>query len=46
MNNVEFIDDDKRETIEGDWQGLQSIFEKWLPSQRLAEKKTRRGQVE
>lgn len=40
MNNVEFIDDDKSETIEGDWQGLQSIFEKWLPSQRLAENTT------
>jgi serine/threonine protein kinase len=46
MNNVEFIDDDKRETIEGDWQGLRSIFEKWLPSQRQAEKKTRIGQGE
>lgn len=44
IKNVDFIDDHKRETIEGDWQGLQSIFEKWLPSQRQAEKKTRTGQ--
>ncbi|KAG9198475.1 hypothetical protein G6514_009907 [Epicoccum nigrum] len=41
MNNVDFIDDDSRETIESDWLGLQSIFEKWLPTQRQAGKEIR-----
>jgi hypothetical protein len=26
MNNVEFVDDDKRETMEGDWQGITRMF--------------------
>jgi hypothetical protein len=32
MNNVEFVDDEKRETIEGDWQGITRLFQEWLPS--------------
>ncbi|KAH7561892.1 hypothetical protein BM1_02996 [Bipolaris maydis] len=32
MNNVEFVDDDKRETTEGDWQGITRIFKEWLPN--------------
>lgn len=35
MNNVEFIDDAKRETVEGDWQGVKYLFRKWLPSRRV-----------
>jgi serine/threonine protein kinase len=31
MNNVEFVDDEKRETVEGDWQGVERIFGEWLP---------------
>jgi tRNA A-37 threonylcarbamoyl transferase component Bud32 len=31
MNNVEFVDDGKRETVEGDWQGIKRIFRDWLP---------------
>jgi hypothetical protein len=31
-NNIEFVDDDKCETMEGDWQGLTRIFREWLPS--------------
>jgi tRNA A-37 threonylcarbamoyl transferase component Bud32 len=31
MNNVEFVDDEKRETVEGDWQGLRRVFGEWLP---------------
>jgi hypothetical protein len=31
MNNVEFVDDEKRETVEGDWQGIARIFREWLP---------------
>ncbi|KAF9693449.1 hypothetical protein EKO04_008944 [Ascochyta lentis] len=31
MNNVEFVDDEKRETVEGDWQGLNRVFQEWLP---------------
>ncbi|OQN95381.1 hypothetical protein B0A48_18616 [Cryoendolithus antarcticus] len=26
MNNVEFVDEEKRETVEGDWQGVQRLF--------------------
>lgn len=33
-NNPEFVDDDKAETIEGDWQGVKRLFEDWLPSRR------------
>ncbi|KAF2744732.1 hypothetical protein M011DRAFT_488799 [Sporormia fimetaria CBS 119925] len=33
MNNVEFVDDAKRETVEGDWQGIRRLFREWLPSQ-------------
>ena len=32
MNNVAFVDDEKRETIEGDWQGITRIFQDWLPN--------------
>ncbi|KAI4955496.1 hypothetical protein J4E91_001357 [Alternaria rosae] len=31
MNNAEFVDDEKRETVEGDWQGLKRMFQEWLP---------------
>ncbi|GAB7353477.1 hypothetical protein MBLNU459_g3931t1 [Dothideomycetes sp. NU459] len=31
MNNPEFVDDDKAETMEGDWQGIQRLFHEWLP---------------
>lgn len=29
-NNAEFVDDDKAETKEGDWQGVQRLFGEWL----------------
>lgn len=32
-NNPLFIDNDKAETIEGDWQGIRRLFEMWLPKQ-------------
>lgn len=32
MNNVEFVDDEKRETMEGDIQGVTRLFREWLPS--------------
>ena len=32
MNNVEFVDDEKRETVEGDKQGIIRLFQEWLPS--------------
>ncbi len=31
-NNPEFVDDDKTNTIEGDWQGVDRLFGEWLPS--------------
>jgi serine/threonine protein kinase len=31
MNNVEFVDNENRETVEGDWQGIARIFRGWLP---------------
>lgn len=31
MNNVEFVDEENRETIEGDWQGVRRLFQEWLP---------------
>lgn len=34
MNNPEFVDDDKTETIEGDWQGVRRLFQEWLASRR------------
>ena len=34
--NVEFVDEELKETCEGDIQGMRRIFEEWLPSQRLA----------
>ena len=34
MNNPEFVDDDKAETMEGDWQGVKRLFQEWLPSRR------------
>ncbi|KAK5084603.1 hypothetical protein LTR05_005681 [Lithohypha guttulata] len=33
-NNPEFVDDDKAETIEGDWQGVERLFYVWLPNRR------------
>lgn len=30
-NNAEFVDDDLAETTEGDWQGIQRIFDEWVP---------------
>jgi RIO-like serine/threonine protein kinase len=38
VNNAEFVDDEKRETIEGDWQGITRLFQEWLPDAK------RRGQ--
>ena len=32
MNNAEFVDDENRETIAGDWQGLTKLFQEWLPN--------------
>jgi RIO-like serine/threonine protein kinase len=32
INNAEFVDDKKRETIEGDWQGMTRLFQEWLPN--------------
>ncbi|KAF2129690.1 hypothetical protein P153DRAFT_367057 [Dothidotthia symphoricarpi CBS 119687] len=32
MNNVQFVDDKNRETVEGDKQGVTKIFQEWLPS--------------
>lgn len=32
MNNIEFVDDEKRETVEGDWQGVTRLFRDWLPN--------------
>jgi tRNA A-37 threonylcarbamoyl transferase component Bud32 len=32
MNNVEFVDEENRETIEGDKQGIMRLFREWLPS--------------
>jgi serine/threonine protein kinase len=43
MNNVEFVDDDKRETAEGDWQGVGRLFGSWLP-RRCEEQKAKNGQ--
>jgi serine/threonine protein kinase len=34
MNNAEFVDDEKRETVEGDRQGLTRLFQQWLPAAR------------
>lgn len=30
MNNPEFVDNDKAETIGGDWQGIERLFGEWL----------------
>lgn len=30
-NNPMFVDDDKAETLEGDWQGVERLFQMWLP---------------
>ena len=35
LNNPEFVDDSKMETIEGDWQGVRRIFEEWLPNHQV-----------
>lgn len=32
MNNVEFVDEEGRETVEGDRQGVKRLFQEWLPS--------------
>lgn len=32
MNNIDFIDDENRETVKGDWQGVEKLFGQWLPS--------------
>jgi hypothetical protein len=32
MNNVDFVDDENRETVRGDWQGVGKLFGQWLPS--------------
>jgi hypothetical protein len=29
---IEFVDDEKRETVEGDWQGITRLFQEWLPA--------------
>lgn len=31
MNNIAFVDEEKRETVEGDWQGVKRLFQEWLP---------------
>lgn len=33
-NTPEFVDGDKAETKEGDWQGVQRFFGEWLPAGR------------
>ena len=33
--NWEFVDEDNAETERGDWQGLERLFEDWLPSCRI-----------
>jgi hypothetical protein len=33
--NWEFVDEDKKETEEGDWQGIDRLFGEWLPSCRI-----------
>ncbi|KAK5111879.1 hypothetical protein LTR62_004611 [Meristemomyces frigidus] len=33
-NNPEFVDDQLRETKEGDWQGVRRLFDQWLPKNR------------
>lgn len=35
MNSPEFVNDDKAETMEGDWQGVRRLFQVWLPSRRV-----------
>jgi len=35
-NTREFVDDDKAETVEGDWQGVHRLFKNWLPSQAVS----------
>ncbi|KAF2128095.1 hypothetical protein P153DRAFT_405361 [Dothidotthia symphoricarpi CBS 119687] len=32
MNNIEFVDNRNRETVEGDEQGITRLFQEWLPS--------------
>lgn len=29
---MEFVDDEKHETVEGDKQGIMRLFQEWLPS--------------
>ncbi|KAM3073979.1 hypothetical protein ACMFMG_008595 [Clarireedia jacksonii] len=39
MNNVKFVDEENRETMKGDWQGVRTLFQKWLPIQAGLDKK-------
>lgn len=32
MNNIDFIDDENRETVKGDRQGVENLLKYWLPS--------------
>nr|OQO28346.1 hypothetical protein B0A51_04065 [Rachicladosporium sp. CCFEE 5018] len=36
-NNPVFVDNDKAETIEGDWQGIGTLFGEWLPARTKGE---------
>jgi hypothetical protein len=40
---VEFVDEENRETIKGDWQGVRRLFQEWLPIQAGLDKKTARN---
>ncbi len=31
-NHPDFVDNEKAETVEGDWQGVGRLFGEWLPS--------------
>lgn len=43
MNNVAFVDEENRETVKGDWQGVRRLFLEWLPSRAGFDKKTARN---
>jgi hypothetical protein len=43
MNNVEFVDDDLRETMQGDDQGVKRLFKEWLPRRARAVNEGVRG---
>jgi hypothetical protein len=38
LNNPRFVDDEKRGTREGDWQGVTRVFQEWLPDPQRANK--------